>query len=280
MKRSLCLMLLLAAATGARADELAGAARGLVERHADAVVILRLVISERFSMAGFGGEDSESVQEVPGVVIQPDGLIVTALSATDPGAMYSGLFDMFGEEDGMSIETQISRVEILRSDGSEVPASVVLRDKDLDLAFLRPNSAPESPWPHIALDGDAVPQPFEHVIVPYRLGKVAQRACTASITRVLATLQKPRMLHLLEVAPTGTAAFTADGRLVGVVVMRQIAETGGASDFSIASMSSMIAGPTNMAFVVVPAAQVRESASQAPDKAAPAPAAGQETPAP
>ena len=40
------------------------------------------------------------------------------------------------------METEVNDIKILLEDGAEVPAEIVLRDKDLDLAFIRPKAKP------------------------------------------------------------------------------------------------------------------------------------------
>lgn len=246
----------------ARADAPAETARALIARHADAVVTLRLVVKERFSMPGFSGEESESVLETTGTVIQPDGLIVTALSATDPSHIYGQFSGIFGEDDGVKMETEVARIAILGDEATEVPAAIVLRDRDLDLAFIRPIAPRETPWPHIPLDAGAEAAQFDPVFAAHRMGKVANRLCTAAFARVLAVLRKPRTLYVLgDWIALGGPAFGEAGAALGIVAMRTLA-AGGAPSGS--GFGAMMQDDGNMAVVIVPAAQVLESAGQAP----------------
>ena len=78
---------------------------------------------------------------------RPSGLTVVSLFTTDPTSPSRKMMGMDLEEMGFKIETEIKRADILAADGNEIPAEVVLRDKDLDLAFLRPKQKPEKPLP-------------------------------------------------------------------------------------------------------------------------------------
>ena len=76
-------------------------------------------------------------------MVDPSGLTVLALSACDPSEMYQR---MMGEDyPRTSVETEVTDMKILLDDGTELPAEIVLRDKDLDLAFIRPKTKPASP---------------------------------------------------------------------------------------------------------------------------------------
>ena len=48
-------------------------------------------------------------------------------------------------------------MKILLDDGTEVPAEIVLRDKDLDLAFIRPKAKPASPMTSVDLTKSGPP---------------------------------------------------------------------------------------------------------------------------
>src|SRR5690348_15910671 len=72
------------------ADELAAQGRAIFKQHQHAVVTVQLVLKSKFSMAGMGGQSSESRQDVTGTVLDPSGLTVLSLSATDPAQMLQG----------------------------------------------------------------------------------------------------------------------------------------------------------------------------------------------
>src|SRR2546422_5707095 len=116
-------------------------------------------------------------------------------------------------------------------DGAEIPAEIVLRDKDLDLAFIRPKTKPASPMPAVDLNKSVPAKVLDQVITLNRLGRAAGRAHSASVERISAVVQKPRTFYIPDSTMTttglGSPAFTPDGTLVGLVVMRTISGKGG-----------------------------------------------------
>ena len=85
------------------------------------------------SAGGRSFPPSERKLEALGTVLAPDGLTVLSLNKVDPTD--SILSRMRGPAD---INVNYTEVLILRPDGSEIEADFVLKDEDLDLAFIRP----------------------------------------------------------------------------------------------------------------------------------------------
>src|SRR6266496_728719 len=182
---TIVLTLAIGGAIAARAaDEVAVKGREIFQKYQHVTVTVQLVLKSKVSMPGFGGRSNESKQDATGTTIDPSGLNVLSLSATDPGSILSGM--MTSEGDGGSevkfkMENELTDVKILTHDGAELPAEVVLRDKDLDLAFVRPKQKPAAPMPAIDLAHAGEAQLLDQVITLNRLGKVAGRAYAASV---------------------------------------------------------------------------------------------------
>ena len=122
-------------------------------------------------------------------------------------------------------------MKILLDDGTELPAEIVLRDKDLDLAFIRPKTKPASPMAAVDLSKSAPAQLLDQVITLNRLNSAAGRAYAASVERISAVIQKPRTFYIPDSTMTsttlGSPAFALDGNVVGVFVMRAVSSKGG-----------------------------------------------------
>ncbi|MCC6490890.1 MAG: trypsin-like peptidase domain-containing protein [Candidatus Hydrogenedentes bacterium] len=266
------------ACMGAQADELADKGRQILEKHRLAVVTIKLVIKQQISMPGFGSQDMEDKAEVTGTVVDPSGLTVVALSETDPTSMFQNMAEMSGEDmQGLEMNSQVSDLKILTEDGTEIPGQIVLRDKDLDLAFVRPLEAPKEPLPAVDLANAGNPQILDPLITINRLGRVAGRAYSCSIERVDSVVTKPRTLYIPGNDPTqtglGSPVFTLDGQLVGLMVMRSV--KGGSG------MMSMMRGMGDMSMaVIVPSADIAEVAAQAPAAGEEVKELGTEEPAP
>lgn len=246
------------------ADELADAGRRVIAEHGSAVVTLKLVIRQKMSFGGFGDEASESVYETTGTVIDDAGLILTSLLATNPAHFLEDLF-MEEEEFQMEMSSSLEGIAVLLENGREISAKIVLRDQDLDLAFIRPDEPSPATIKPVDLSKELNPKQFDQVIIPYRLGRVGNRQVTAAFPRLDAIMEKPRPMYLVGfMGSEGSPAFTEAGECLGVVVTRKLSSAGGGG-FNPMSFS---ADDLNMAQVVVPGPDILEIAEQAPDEAA------------
>jgi S1-C subfamily serine protease len=248
-----------------RADELGDKGREIFEHNQRAVVTVQIVLKTKYSFSGLGGQDSESKQDLTGTVVDPSGLTVLSLSATDPGSMLQQMMaGMGGEAEDMKLkfETELSDVKILLEDGAELPAEVVLRDKDLDLAFVRPKNKPAAPMAAVDLSRSASVRVLDHVITLNRLGQTAGRAHAVSIERITALVQKPRLFYIPEgsgnSAALGSPTFTPDGNLLGVVVMRTLSAKGGGGFSGMFNFQS-----EGQTAIILPTADIRKGAKQA-----------------
>ena len=203
-------------------------------------------------MATMTKSRARTKSEVTGTVIDETGLTLLSLSQSDPSSLMDKMQTNPG---GMRMETEVRDVKILLADNTEVPAEVILRDKDLDMAFIRPIEKPERPFAHVNLSDAGQVQVLDVVVALNRLGKVVRRAYTASLERIEAVVRKPRTLYVPGNDPTytdlGSPAFTIEGKFVGVFLMRAIKSgTGGLRD--------------NVATVLVPAEDILEAVKQVP----------------
>jgi S1-C subfamily serine protease len=240
------------------------AARDVVKKWQAAVVNVRVVLKMRMSMGGREMQASDDPVDAVGTVIDPSGLTVMSLGSLNPGGMMSKLMGSAGgSQVPMEITSEPTEVKIRLADGRELPAKIVLRDEDLDLAFLRPTTKPDKPLVSINLSDGAKPALLEQVLVLSRLGRVGGWTAGAALYDVSAIIEKPRTFFVLGGAPSsmGTPAFLTSGRVVGLLTLRQI-ESGRTSLFS------MMGGTEGLGLlpVILPAADVLEIAQQASEK--------------
>jgi hypothetical protein len=249
----------------ARADELGDKGREIFQKHQRAVVTVQIVLKTKYSMPGLGAQANESKQDLTGTVVDPSGLTVLALSATDPGNMIQNLIaGMAGEEEDMKIkfESELADLKILLEDGTELPAEVVLRDKDLDLAFVRPKTKPAAPMAALDLSQATSARVLDHVIRLNRLGQAAGRAYAVSVERITAVVQKPRLFYIPESSSTpttlGSPAFTPEGNVLGVFVTRPLNPKRGGGLGGLFSLQ-----PEAPTAIILPVADIRKGAKQA-----------------
>lgn len=239
------LVLILSAPTNAAAQSSAEQGRKVFERYKQAVVTVRVVIG-----VSYGGRETENEQEANAAVIAPDGLAVLALSAIDPMQLAEG-YNMPANE----MTTRIVSMHVILADGAEKPADVVLRDKELDLAFIRLTEKPAEPLPFVSMETPGQPNVLDEVVCIMQYGRVARRAHAVFMDRIEAVVEKPRLFYILgdhrARQVVCSPVFTLDGGFVGMGVMRLMT---GASDSS----------PDNMMVIVVPAEQINAMLEQTP----------------
>lgn len=242
------------------ADELAEKGRAILEKHKTAVVTMAIVINQKVSFTGASSQSRESKIEATGTVISPEGLVVMSLSETDPSSVMEQMMAAAGQSGNMQMETEVRDIKIMLIDGTEISAEVILRDKDLDMAFVRPKEKQSKPFEYVNVEDSDAPKHLDPVITLNRLGQVAGREHAASIERISAIVTRPRTLYVPGLDPTqtglGSPAFTVDGKFVGINLLRVVSGGGG---------GSMLGGRTdNIAGVIVPASDIKEGAAQAP----------------
>jgi len=233
---------------GEPSDPLGDAARAVLDRYRKAVVTLKIVVS-----VSFGNNESENETEANATMLTPDGLAVLALSAIDPTALLGA--EITADPDN-PFSLRVVSLKMILSSGEEREAEVVLRDKDLDVVFVRLKEVPAEPLPFAdpAQAADSV-----RILDPYvcigQEGPVVQRAHTAFIDRIEGVVERPRTYYLVSRTRIQqilcSPLFTPGGHLIGFGVARQNRNDDEDND---------------LLAVVIPAAQIRELMGQVPPR--------------
>lgn len=261
MRRKAVLALLLAGilvcglAAQASADELATAGRQIAAKWSKSVVTVQLVLKVTETWEGETSEQELKV-DATGTVIDPSGLVVAALSATIPTEARN---KAEGDEGGDS-STEVKDTKIITADGQEIPATVIIRDRELDLVFIKPTEKPAKPFDAVDLAKAGKVQLMDEMVCLYRLGLVASRSLAACSDRVQAVVEKPRMFCApglsMMAASLGAPVFAMDGSPIGLMLLRTLP---GGSD--IVQVSGI--GARGSMYIVLPASDVLEAAKQA-----------------
>ncbi len=188
------------------ADETAELSQKVLEKWQDAVITARVIIEVY---------ESERKIEILATVIDKSGLAVLSLSSISPASMYGAMAD----------ETKVKDVTMILPDNEEIPANVVLRDQDLDLAFIKPVDKIKKKLTAIDLGDNAEPEILDQIVSLSRLGNTGGFAPVVSISRVQAVIKKPRTMYMTDpmkilLGGLGVPAFTLDGKVVGIALMR------------------------------------------------------------
>ena len=190
MYRMLLLYLLAAlpAAIQAEDAELRAKAREIYGKNKDAVVSVKIVTKTHYVYSGAQMNDHEQKREVTGTIVDPSGLCIISESSAEPNNGMDFSFDNGGEEMKFKPETKVTDLKIVYPDGTEIAAEFALKDKDLDVAFVRPTEKLEKPAPFLQLAKSADPEVLDPVISIGRLGRTLSRASTVAIDHVEAII--------------------------------------------------------------------------------------------
>lgn len=260
MKRArIALAVLLACATAARADEdLTKAARKIFAEHQDSVVWVTAIAKLSVKTIGGTGRnipDQERRVETPGTIIDSSGMILASLSVVDPSSSMDGQeFPSPGGPVKVSASAKITDVKIIMPDGTEIPADIVMKDTDLDLAFLRiRKDSPEArdvKFKAIDLKDHIEGHVLDEVIALGRTGETFGRQPSVITSLVTAETRKPRHFMRVPTDTIGGPVFVASGKLVGITILRR-------------ARSENQAGAVGMAPALLPAADILPIAEQA-----------------
>lgn len=216
------------------------AGRKLLQRYADVVVGVEMVVT----MKGMQGDrpipPREQKREINGTLVNAAGLTVLSLGSIDPRAgMPPGLQGQVRFD-----EPEFKEVKLRLANGTEMPARVVLKDADLDLAFIAPETAPAEALPFANLAAPAKAVILGTYFDISRGSKLAQRVPAVRVISVTGMIEKPRRFLLASEYSPGCPVFDADGNVLGIALRH-------------------VAGGQSGGLIILPAEEVAEIATQA-----------------
>jgi len=230
------------------ADDVAVSGRKIIDKWREVVIQVKLVVEV---------SDYENKSEALATVIDPSGLAVISLSSIDPnraGGEY---------ETAPALTSKIKDLKMILPDGNELPAQVVLRDPDLDLAFIKPLEKFTKPAPFLDLTDSIKPEILTPFIILSRLGATAGRDIVAPVSRIQAVIKKPRTMYIPDMngmmSGLAAPAFSLDGKVLGIVVLRVAPSEPGMNNEMFGGMGSM-----NVIPVIMPAATILETVKKIP----------------
>jgi S1-C subfamily serine protease len=227
----------LAAPLSAATEAEAAAGREIVRKNADSIVSVELVVN---AGAGRGGRGSaEQKVEVNATVISPTGLTVTSLAAIDPRVGR-------GRGSSDNSDSEFKEVKLRLADNTEIPAMVVLKDAELDLAFIAPlaGTGPAKVFPYLNLEDAGKAEVLGTYFDMTRLPKNMQRAPVIQVVSVLGMIERPRKLILTTDQTLGCPVFDIKGKPLGIAL-------------------AYLSNNTAIQIVVVPAEDIVDMAKQA-----------------
>jgi len=191
-------------------------ARKVFEANKNAVVFLTGVTQMELAAAGQTVEREGNFQTI-GTVIDPSGMVVAALSTIGASGEQT-----VGAQRVLIKVKRHDQVKIVLEDGTEVPADVVLKDPDLDLAFIMPRKESDeykaATWTVAAMDASAEVRILDTVLIVARVGRSFNLESIAGLSEISGVVTKPRKFYLGPTRP-GAPVFTLGGQAIGITVM-------------------------------------------------------------
>jgi len=257
-----------AGASLASADELGKKASKVMRDNEKAIVQIEatLTVSAKGPMAERLGGTQEQKVNVQATVIDASGLCVCSYVSLNPTSAM-GKINLPGGQGTVSFKGELSDVQITLPDGTDIPARVVLKDEDLDLAFVAPKEKLESQdAEQISAVDLSKPAPkasrLDQVVRLSRLGKSLNRELVVELDRISAIITKPRRIYILGGAKPGSPVFVPGGKLLGIITFRK----------KPGAQSLRRAGGIGGTPVVLPTSDVKKIADQAREELKKAPA--------
>lgn len=206
-------------------EEEAAAARRLVPRVAPALVEVTAVISYQITVMGHSTV-RESRLERLATVVSPTGVAVTALSQVDPATMVNAALDRQPQLRSFRVQVGAASFKEVKlrvlPGGAEIPARVVLKDPDLDIAFVAPLPDPKVKrhFAFVPLVPAAQPEVLGDYFIISRSAPAMGRVPTIIPTTLVGVTDKPRRLYLPTGAVESVPIFDLQGRVLGLGISR------------------------------------------------------------
>jgi hypothetical protein len=244
----------------ARAEEpLPALGRKVFEQNRESIVKVTGVAQIRLSAAARPGmtmPEREDKVRADGTLVDDQGLVVLSLSAIDPSRLIDGR-EANSPAGPIKVEATavLKELEIIVGDGTEIPATLVFKDEDLDLAFVRPKAdAPEArgaKFDPVDLAAAAAAQVADYTVSVSRLDDPFNLESALMPGQLSAVIERPRPFFLATNVVRGCPMFTLDGKVLGIGIVRLRKTEGGAAASN----------------ALVPAAEVLKLVRQIPAKA-------------
>ena len=204
----LALSFLLASAShAANSPSDAQAGRDVLAKTKDAIVFITAV-----AKVTYGGNSHDQTVECTGMVIDPSGLTICSLADIDPASEMP-------EDKDTNMKASLSDVKIVRADNKEYTAKLVLKDPDLDLAFVLPEKQADLPTSFTAVRIGKTPpvKLLDTVVTVDRLGKEFGREPMVFTSQISAIITKPRTFYFTSAQGTSVSSpsFLLTGEFLG-----------------------------------------------------------------
>ena len=215
MKKNLCLVILgLFSITQikANANEIYNS---ILDDYRQSVVTIEAVIETEIR-AGGQSQESENRIEVPGVLLNDDGLVMASSRPFSSDFLEDALA---GTGQQFQTNVSISDITIVLDDGEDFDAFVVATDSDFELAFLQMEDIEYRSFPFVELNESADIDKGDKLYTLARLGEEYDYAPHVRYLLVEGEVDRPREAWIATAYPNliGMPFFNEDGEPAGVL---------------------------------------------------------------
>jgi hypothetical protein len=232
MKLTRLPLLALAAAlpVAALASDHLAAARKVFAEKQDSVIWVSGIANLSFTAADSKDAaatppDEEIKVESLATLVDPSGVAVAVLSQLDPARNVNGR-SVRSPRGPVKVEASatLKDLKLILADGTEVPAEIVLKDADHDLAFIRARAGSKeargASFSSVNLRDSATPAILDEVVCISRMDEIFNRAPNVFSSNINMATRQPRVYYRALGATGGCPTFNTDGKLIGITATR------------------------------------------------------------
>lgn len=207
-------------------------ARKIFQEKQDSVIWVTGVATLSFSAAdskdsGALPADEEVKVDSLATLIDDAGVAVAVLSQLDPSRSMNNrpVRTSRGPLNLVTTAT-LKDLKLILADGNEVPADIILKDEDLDLAFVRARADSKEAkgvvFHALNLKDSAAASVLDETVSITRLEETFNRAPNVFPSYINMATTKPRVFYRALGATGGCPTFNADGKLIGITATRLV----------------------------------------------------------
>lgn len=187
--------------------------RSVLDKNSDCVVNITYILNMKVEM-GQGASNRQEKDETCGIVLSQDGLILVNNSQISGGAEIS----MIMKTNSDQFDIKPTDFKVVLPDGSELPAKLLVKDSDLDIAFLKITDLKGKTLKPIDIDKAKEIKIGEEILGITRYGKSLHFAPRFHIFTINAILDFPRLMYDIDGSSPflGMPAFSEDGKFIGM----------------------------------------------------------------